>query len=156
MTDWKNRSAGYLTNQLARLFERGLSARIRPLGLTTGAFPALVELWEREGLTQKELVERLDIEQATMANTLARMQRDGLIARQRSKADGRVQEIRLTDLGNSLRAPAIAAAETVNDTALSGLSSDERDQFLTLVSKIIQTFDEGEGASPGDDSTQQT
>lgn len=140
----KDSSAGYLVNDLARRFAAALQARIKPLGLSTGVFPVMVQLWEQDGQTQTELVRRIGVEQATMANTLARMQRDGLIARRRSKADGRVQEIWLTDLGNSLREPAIAAAETVNGVALSGLSPEERDQFLMLVSKIIQTFDEAE------------
>ena len=93
MQFFKDQSAGFLANHIARIFARGLSARIRPLGLTTGTFPALLELWETDGLTQKQLVTRLDIEQATMANTLARMERDGLIARKKDATDGRVQRI---------------------------------------------------------------
>ena len=143
----KDTSAGYLVNDLARRFAAALQARIKPLGLSTGVFPVMVQLWEDDGLTQTELVRRIGVEQATMANTLARMQRDGLIARRRSKADGRVQEIRLTDRGKSLRGPAIDAALAVNDTALSSLSPEEREQFLGLMRKIIRTFDDGEGAA---------
>jgi len=148
MTFSKDSSAGYLVNDLARRFAAALQARIKPLGLSTGVFPVMVQLWEDDGLTQTELVRRIGVEQATMANTLARMQRDGLIARQRSQTDGRVQEIRLTDLGSSLREPALAAAQAVNDAALCGLSPQERDHFLTLVSRIIQTFDEGDRPDP--------
>ena len=137
MVDWKDRSAGYLTNQVARIFERGLSARIQPLGLTTGAFPALLELWEREGLTQKQLVERLDIEQATMANTLARMERDGLIRREKDPSDGRVQRVYLTDTSRALRDAAIAAAEAENADRLGGLTAAERGRFVTLLNKVI-------------------
>ncbi len=52
MTFSKDQSAGYLINHLARIFARRLSARIKPLGLTPGTFPALLELWEKDGLTQ--------------------------------------------------------------------------------------------------------
>ena len=54
----KNDSAGYLINHMARLFAQELTARIKPLGLTTGTFPALLELWDQDGLTQKQLVTR--------------------------------------------------------------------------------------------------
>jgi len=155
MTFSKDSSAGYLVNDLARRFAAGLQARIKPIGLSTGVFPVMVQLWEDDGLTQTELVRRIGVEQATMANTLARMQRDGLIVRQRSKADGRVQEIWLTDLGTSLRGPAIAAAEAVNAAALSGLSAEEGDQFVRLMTKVIRTFDEGDGASPVGEDTRQ-
>lgn len=135
----KDQSAGYLANHMARLFARGLSARIKPLGLTTGTFPALLELWELDGQTQKQLVERLDIEQATMANTLARMERDGLILRKKDENDGRVQRIWLSDRARQLRDPAIRAAAAENAEAASDLSEDELRQFIALMQKVIAT-----------------
>ncbi|MEM8796039.1 MAG: MarR family transcriptional regulator [Pseudomonadota bacterium] len=137
MTFKKDQSAGYLANHMARLFARGLTERIKPLGLTTGTFPALLELWDEDGLTQKELVDRLDIEQATMANTLMRMERDGLITRRKDETDGRSQRVWLTDHARSLRDPAIAAARDENASALSGLSEAECDQFIALMQKVI-------------------
>ncbi|MBH9536770.1 MarR family winged helix-turn-helix transcriptional regulator [Novosphingopyxis sp. YJ-S2-01] len=134
-------SAGYLINDLARRFAAALQTRIKPLGLSTGVFPIMVQLWEEDGLTQADLVRRIGIEQATMANTLMRMQRDGLIDRRPSQADGRAQEVRLTEKGRKLQVPAIEAALAVNASALAGLSSDERSQFLNLLSKTIDTFD---------------
>lgn len=139
MTFTKNQSAGYLINHVARIFSRGLTARIKPLGLTTGTFPTLLELWETDGLTQKQLVERLDIEQATIANTLARMERDGLILRAKDASDGRMQRVWLTERARGLRGPAIAAAIAENATELAGLSADERAQFIALMQKIIET-----------------
>ncbi|MCB1312858.1 MAG: MarR family transcriptional regulator [Sedimentitalea sp.] len=133
----KQHSAGYLANHMARLFARRLTARIKPLGLTTGTFPALLELWDSDGLTQRELVERLDIEQATMANTLARMERDGLIRRERDAKDGRIQRAWLTDRARALRDPAIAAAMAENAAALAPLSRDEQRQFLDLMRRVI-------------------
>ena len=136
----KDQSAGYLANHMARLFARGLTARIKPLGLTTGTFPALLELWEKDGLTQKELVLRLDIEQATMANTLARMERDGLIIRKKDAGDGRVQRIWLTDGARDLSQPAIQSAMTENAAALGGLSQAEQRQLIALMKKVIATW----------------
>ncbi len=62
-------SAGYLVNNMARLLAEMLRKRIAPLGVVPGQFPALLALWEKDGLTQKELLAKLDIEQATLANT---------------------------------------------------------------------------------------
>ena len=135
----KSQSAGYLVNHLARIFARGLAARIKPLGISTGTFPALLELWEEDGLTQKQLVRRLDIEQATMANTLARMERDGLIVRKKDESDGRVQRIWLTGQARDIRDAAGAAALAENDATLSGLSDAERRQFISLMQKVIET-----------------
>ena len=133
----KDESAGYLANHMARLFANALHERIRPLGLAPAQFMTLLELWEEDGLTQKDLVRRLDIEQATMANTLKRMERDGLILRQENPTDRRAQLIRLTDKARALQDDATAAANEVNGIALSGLSDEERREFIRMMARVI-------------------
>ncbi len=76
----RQESLGYLVNRLARLFARALESRLAGHGVALGPFPVLLTLWEEEGLTQTEIARRLDFEQPTIANTLKRMQRDGLVA----------------------------------------------------------------------------
>ncbi len=130
-------SPGYLVNHLARIFAAALQARIKPMGLSTGVFPVMLHLWQQDGLTQRDLVARVDVEQATMANTLARMERDGLIARRPDPEDGRVRRIWLTDLGRDLQTEATAAAAQENQNVLAGLPKDERDQLIALLRKAI-------------------
>lgn len=143
MTFQKDRSAGYLANQMARLFAKGLQQRIRPLGLAPAQFMTLLALWDEDGLTQRELVNRLDVEQATMANTLTRMERDGLIERRTLPEDGRSQSIHLTKRAVELRAPATAAARAQNEAALAEFSEEERKQFVALMRRAISAMHEG-------------
>lgn len=132
---WK--SPGYLANHMARLFAQGLHERIKPLGLAPAQFMTLLELWSDDGLTQRELVSRLDVEQATMANTLIRMERDGLIKRKPHPQDGRSQQVWLTTKARNLKGPAIEAAMAQNQTALAGLNAAERATFVELMSRTI-------------------
>ena len=134
----KSQSAGYLANHMARLFAIGLHERIRPLGLAPAQFMTLLELWAEDGLTQAQLVERLDVEQATMANTLKRMERDGLIDRRPHPQDGRAQQNWLTARAKELREPATLAAKDQNRLALAGLSQAERETFVELTRRIIE------------------
>ncbi|WP_299439649.1 MarR family winged helix-turn-helix transcriptional regulator [uncultured Rhodospira sp.] len=144
MTFSKTTSAGYLANHMARLFAHGLHRRIQPLGLAPAQFMTLLELWGEDGLTQKQLVERLDVEQATMANTLRRMERDGLITRCPHPDDGRAHQTWLTPTARDLRAAATAAAEAQNDHALSDLSDEERTVFLDLMRRVVRTMKDSE------------
>lgn len=130
-------SAGFLANHMARLFALGLARRIAPLGLAPAQFMCLVELWREDGLTQRDLVERLDVEQATMANTLARMERDGLIRRAADERDRRARRIRLTDKARALERPATEAALAQNDAALAALTGAERATLLALMHKVV-------------------
>ena len=136
----KMESAGYLANHMARLFKHGLDARIRPLGLAPAQFMTLLELWSEDGLTQAELNQRLDVEQATMANTLARMDRDGLIRRTPHPDDRRARQNWLTARGRALEGPAKEAAGAQNAAALKGLSRAERQLFLDLMRRTISTM----------------
>ena len=133
-------SAGYLVNYMARLFAEGLRKRIAPLGIVPGQFPALLALWERDGLTQKELLEQVAIEQATLANTLTRMERDGLIVRREHPADARARTIHLTEKARSIRDAAYKAAIETNADALAEFSDEERMEFLNLMGKTINSL----------------
>lgn len=133
----KSRSAGYLINHLARIFAQALAREIRPMGLVPGQFMVLIELWREDGLTQRELVARLDVEQATLANTLARMERDGLVTRAPHPTDGRAQLVRITALARRLEAPATAAADQVNRRLLAALPDDDRQGFVSAMQAVI-------------------
>lgn len=133
-------SAGYLINHLSRLFFEELRNRIEPLGIVPGQFPALLALWQKDGQTQRALVDALDVEQATMANTLNRMERDGLIVRKDHPHDRRAKVICLTDKAKAIRDEAYASATSVNDMALQDLSSVEQAQFIDFMKRILATL----------------
>ena len=130
-------SAGYLINHIARLCFKGLHEQIAPLGLAPAQFMTLLELWREDGLTQKQLVERLDVEQATMANTIARMERDGLIERRPHPEDRRARSIHMTEKAKSLEADATKAAMRVNEDMLTPLTKEERENFIKTMQEII-------------------
>lgn len=131
-------SAGYLANNMARLLAEMLRKRIAPLGIVPGQFPALLALWEKDGLTQKELLAMLDIEQATLANTLTRMERDGLICRKEHPADARARVIHLTSDGRAIRDSAYLAAMQINEDVLADFSDDETQAFLGYMRRVIK------------------
>ncbi len=133
----KEDSAGYLVNHMARLFARDLQQRISPLGIVVGQFPILLELWQKDGVSQKELLGKIDVEQATLANTLNRMERDSLVKRTKNPTDARAQLIWLTEKASGIRAEAYEAAQTVNAQALAGLNAEEQRQFLDLMHRVI-------------------
>lgn len=131
-------SAAYLTGQLAKAFTRSLQKRAAALGFSPGQLPVLIELWAEDGLTQKQLLDRVGIEQATMANTLARMQRDGLIDRRPHPSDRRAQLVYLTDKARGMEEEAIRIAREADDALFAGFKRFERELLLEYVRKIIE------------------
>lgn len=134
-------SATYLAARLAKSFARSLQQRSATLGFLPGQFPVLLELWEEDGLTQRQLLDKLDVEQATLANTLARMERAGLIARRRHPTDRRAQVITLTEEGRALEAKALEAAADADAALFTGFRRFEHDLMIEYMRKIIENAD---------------
>jgi DNA-binding MarR family transcriptional regulator len=132
----KTRSAGVLASDIARRYTQALQHRLQPLALSPAQFLALCELWEEDGRTQRELSFRLGVEQATMANTLARMLRDGLVERRPHPDDGRSQLIWLSPRAQALQGPATRAALEANEALVSGLPAAERELFLSMLNRV--------------------
>lgn len=110
----REESAGYLVNHAARQFAVLLAERLKPLGLAPAQNAVLLVLWQEDGLSQRELVDALNIRQATAAKTLERMERDGLIAREPHPNDARIKLIRLTDKARALEEEVTGIARSVN------------------------------------------
>ena len=138
--NFRDSSAGFLANHMARLFASALAEGLRPLGIAPAQFMVLLELWREEGPTQRNLVERLDVEQATMASTLNSMERDGLIERRAHATDRRAQLIHATDKARGLEVDAKAVARSVNERALARLSPEERLFFTRLMREVIASL----------------
>ncbi|MCC0043395.1 MAG: MarR family transcriptional regulator [Brucellaceae bacterium] len=134
----KRKSPGYLANFAARVFASHLRDQVAPLGLAPAQFMVLLELWDEDGLTQKQLFERLEVEQATMANTISRMERDGLVERRAHPEDGRARSIFLTARARALEAAAKSSATQVNQRLMADFTAEEYKMFLEFLQRIIQ------------------
>jgi DNA-binding MarR family transcriptional regulator len=137
----REESSGYLTNWAARLFARAIDRRLVPLGLSSAYMPVFFALAAGEALSQTELARRAAVEQPTMAATLKRMERDGLIVRSPDPKDRRSALVSLTGLAREKLRSVQAAGQAVNDTALAPLSVAERQQYLSLLRRVIAALD---------------
>jgi DNA-binding MarR family transcriptional regulator len=134
-------SAGYMTNHAARLFARAIDARLAGTGAGSGVLPALFALADGAARTQAELARAAAIEQPTMAATLSRMERDGLIERRRDRADKRKTMITLSESGRALLPQLRDATTEINAAALAGLDDAERRQFLAFLGRVCAGLD---------------
>lgn len=138
----RTRSPGYMTNWAARLFAREIDRELAPLGISSGHLPVFFALADGRALTQKALTELAAIEQPTMAATLARMDRDGLVHREPDPVDRRAVRISLTPAALE-RVPAVRAAiDRVNGAALAGFSEAERAAFESALGRIVAALGE--------------
>ena len=140
MAKKREQSLAEVVNHLSRLITQSLGDAISAHGVTPGQLPVLACLWQQDGLTQRELYQQVHIEQATMSNTLARMERDGLIRRKPDPKDRRAQRVLLTAKARKLEAKLATAADAVNKAALGKLKVKDKKDLLERMGQMIDNL----------------
>lgn len=144
MSYMRETSAGYLTNWAARLFARAIERRLA--GGNSGPMPVFFALQDGGAMTQKALAQLAAVEQPTMANTLNRMERDGLVQRTPDPNDRRSAQVSLTPLGRERAKAAFVSAIEVNGIATAALQPAEREAFYGMLHRIIAALERDAGA----------
>jgi MarR family transcriptional regulator, transcriptional regulator for hemolysin len=130
-------------NVAARLLSATVARRLAPLGFAPGQIATVLALQEHGELSQADLARLVGVEQPTMAATLTRMERDGLLARSPDPTDARRSLLRLTPLARR-RLPAVQRARlAAHEEALAGLSERERAQLERLVGRVVENLGRG-------------
>ena len=132
---------GHLIALAARGFARLSEQRLKPLGFGVGHLPVLVALKEGQAGTQRDLARFARIEQPSMAQMLGRMERDGLIRRAPSTADGRSSLVTLTSEAEARLPAALDVLLQGNSEALDGFTKEEEAQLAALLRRMIANLD---------------
>ncbi len=130
-------SIGAQVRRTQRLFALDLQAALAPHDVPVGMWYFLRVLWEQDGLTQREVSERVGATAPTAVEQLRNMETRGLIARKASLKDRRKIHFFLTEAGRELEHRLLFYAAEVNAAALEGLSAGEIG-FLRLALQRIQ------------------
>ncbi len=129
---------GFQAAQLARLISLRLRDALAPLELMPAQAAALIEIGHKPGLTQKELVERLEVEQPGVARTLNGLEADGWIFRE--SRGGRAQGLYLSDRAAEVVPEAVKITAEINRTALAELSRTEGAHLLDALEELISNL----------------
>lgn len=142
MTDWDLfENPAPLINMASRSLARLGERRVKALGFNIGQLPVLYLLREGAQMSQKELAKFAKIEQPSMAQMLARMERDGLIQRTPDPADGRSSLVSLTEAALA-KLPAVRdALDAGREMVLAGFSEDEVQTLLQLMRRLNRNLE---------------
>lgn len=119
-----------------RTLRSTLDRALRTQGLRLGQYNVLHILWETDGLTPRELSQRLAVEMPTVTRTVQRMLRDGLVRRENHPSDARSVNIYLTSKGREIRAPIEKLLDDQMSRVLAGFSSSDRRAIVDLLERM--------------------
>jgi DNA-binding MarR family transcriptional regulator len=115
---------------------RQTDACLAPLGVTANQFVLLALLAERDGVTQREVVERASSDPNTVGAMLAGLEGKGLVARTRHPTDGRAWSVTLTARGRRTFKKLWAESEPLRGRLVAGFRSGETEALLEFLRRI--------------------
>ncbi|MCX7355134.1 MAG: MarR family transcriptional regulator [Alphaproteobacteria bacterium] len=125
-----DRSFGFLLHDVSRLLRIEYNRRVRHLGLTRSQWRVIVHLSRNEGSTQTFLADILEIENATLARLLDRLEADGWIERRPSPTDRRAKHLYLTEKPAAIIDAMSRISSQLQHDTLDGLAPNERERLI--------------------------
>lgn len=129
-------SVGHQVRWAHRALQRELEERLKPFGISSGMWHFLRALWEEDGLSQRELSERVGTSEPTTVSALHAMEKRGLALRVPNSEDRRKSNIFLTRPAKELRDILLREAREVNRTATAGIAAAEIENLMTTLGKV--------------------
>jgi MarR family transcriptional regulator for hemolysin len=145
MSDLHEPNLLILLTDVARLVRTQADRRARAHGMTRAQWMILVRVRRRDGMTQRELAEILEVEPITVGRLVDRLAARGLVERRADPADRRVWRLHLTPAAD----PVLAEIDQVRiafDTEITGgLTTEQRaaviEALLLMKSNLLAAGD---------------
>jgi len=119
---------------------RSLSRRLAAHSVSFGHWTFLRILWEREGLTQRELSEEAGVMEPSTFAAIKAMEELGYVQRTRVPHNRKNVYVHLTRKGRALEKKLVPLAEEVNRIGLRGLDARERATARRALMAIIDNL----------------
>ena len=134
-------SIGFIVNKTAKAFVKALDSELREkVGVTVGQWKVLVMLVDEDGLTQKDIAERLGLEGPTLIPIIDKMEKDDLVIRRVDSLDRRNNRIYRTERANSLWEGMVKSALRIRETSLKNIPQEKIDIARSVLDNIYQNL----------------
>jgi len=120
-------------NDVILLREAGVS-------LDRALFPLLVLTQRRGPIAVGELADRVGRDYTTVSRQVAKLESLGLVVRRSGKADRRVTEVIVTDMGQTMSDALDAARERLAGIALAGWNENDLKEFARLLRRFADNL----------------
>jgi DNA-binding MarR family transcriptional regulator len=139
-----NDRLAHLIRDASKGLVRALHLRLVEHDVSYGHWTFLRILWERDGLTQRELSIEAGVMEPTTFSALKTMEKLGYIKRRQTSGNKKNVYIDLTAKGRALKAKLVPLALDVNRIAIRGASAADVAATRELLLKMIENLAEDE------------
>jgi DNA-binding MarR family transcriptional regulator len=119
---------------------RALQAKLAEHGVSFGHWTFLRILWERDGLTQRELSDEAGVMEPSTYAAIKAMEVLGYVRRRQTPGNRKNVYVHLTPKGRALRRRLVPLAETVNQLAVRGVHAAEIESTRRTLMAVIDNL----------------
>lgn len=132
----KYNSIGKYVSEIYRCGNKFFSKAYAKYNIGSGQFMFLRVLYDNVGLTQEDLSSILNIDKATTARALKKLEDEGYVYREKSLDDKRANIIGVTQKALDIRKEFFQVLSEWESIVTSPLTDEERDVVIKLLEKI--------------------
>jgi len=133
-------SINLLLRMICQAQRSQMSDALAEIGVYAGQEMFLWHLWQEEGLTQSQLVERMCVQPPTISKMLDRLEKAGLVERRPDAENGRLSRVYLTEQGNARQRSVRAIWTNMEQRLTQGLSVEERIVLRRLLLQVHENL----------------
>lgn len=138
--DFQN-NIGFIVNRTAKAFVKALDSELREkVGVTIGQWKVMVMLVNQNGITQKDIADRLWLESPTLIPILDKMEKDGLLVRKVDSVDRRINRIYRTEKADKLWDKMIECAFKIRHVSVQDIPEEHINITRNVLEKIWQNL----------------
>lgn len=130
------RSLGYQLNRVVQAMMEKMTRYTEAHGVNRVHWGYMHHLFADDGLSQRQLSDRVCRTPATTVSAIRRMEAAGLVTVNKSGLDQRKNTVHLTDEGRRLTQVILADVRQLSETAFQGFSPKEIDTLFDTLSRL--------------------
>jgi DNA-binding MarR family transcriptional regulator len=134
-------SIGFLVNFTGRKISQLLAASFEPYKITVEQWTVLHRLCEQDGITQKDLAQRVGKDQTNITRILDQLERKELVVRTRNTEDRRSFLAYVTEKGKTLTETLLPLEKKVLAVALQNIPQEHLALFKQVLFQIQANID---------------
>lgn len=131
----------YILNRAGHRTGEMFSQDLIEFGLVLSDWRIMIALWQNENRRLNELADITFSDLSTLSRQVRAMEKSRLIARKRSRTDGRALNLVLTPKGRTITAKLIPIARMYENVATLGISDKETDIVRRCVTKMYKNLE---------------
>lgn len=133
-------------HDVSRMRRSAYDQIMKPMGITRAQWWVLAHLSRQDGMMQTQLADLLEVGKASIGTLLERLEAAKLIERRPDALDKRARRVFMLRSAHQVMKTLMQEEAKFNDRVLAGLTLEDREHLLRMLSRIKKGLSEFEGS----------